>query len=172
MLLIDELDRADEEFESFLLELLSDFQMTHPRARHALRAKHRPHRHDHLAIARARCTTRSSAAASTTGSITRPSTRSWHRAPARRPPCRGRWPRRWWLWCRTCAAGTSIKLPGVAETLDWAAALLALEQQTLTADVLRDTLGVLLKHQEDIERLQGETVALAQKAEADGRARG
>ena len=57
------------------------------------------------------------------------------------------------------------KLPGVAETLDWTAALLALEQQTLTVDVVSDTLGALLKHQEDIERLQGQTLeVMVQKA--------
>ena len=64
------------------------------------------------------------------------------------------------------------KLPGVAEILDWAAALLALEQQTLTVEVVADTLGALLKHQEDIERLRGQTLAVAvQKAhqQATGR---
>jgi MoxR-like ATPase len=58
------------------------------------------------------------------------------------------------------------KLPGVAETLDWTAALLALEQQTLTVEVVSDTLGALLKHQEDIENLRGQT--LAAMAQASG----
>ena len=62
------------------------------------------------------------------------------------------------------------KLPGVAETLDWTAALLALEQQTLTVRVVADTLGALLKHQEDIERLRGELTPMVQNAEALGRA--
>ncbi|HUS17710.1 MAG TPA: MoxR family ATPase, partial [Chloroflexia bacterium] len=62
------------------------------------------------------------------------------------------------------------KLPGVAETLDWAAALLAIEGQTLTVEVVSATLGVLLKHQEDIERVQAELTPLIQKAEADARA--
>ncbi|PZR93607.1 MAG: ATPase, partial [Candidatus Nephthysia bennettiae] len=58
------------------------------------------------------------------------------------------------------------KLPGVAETLDWAAALLALDQQTLSVQVVSDTLGELLKHQEDIERLQGPALqALVQHAQ-------
>jgi MoxR-like ATPase len=170
VLLIDELDRADEEFEAFLLELLADFQVTIPEVG-TFRAAHPP------AVV-----------------ITSNRTREIHDALKRR--CIFHWidyptfdkelavlltrlpamPRA--LATQVVALVQEVrrrdlyKLPGVAETLDWAAALLALEQQTLTADVLHDTLGVLLKHQEDIERLQGETVALAQKAEADGRARG
>jgi MoxR-like ATPase len=58
------------------------------------------------------------------------------------------------------------KLPGVAETLDWAAALLALEQQTLTVEIVSNTLGALLKHQEDIEQVGGQTLAvMVQKAQ-------
>jgi MoxR-like ATPase len=49
------------------------------------------------------------------------------------------------------------KLPGVAETLDWTAALVALDQQALTLDVVHDTLGVILKYQDDIGRINGET---------------
>ncbi len=52
------------------------------------------------------------------------------------------------------------KLPGVSETLDWTAALLALEQQTLTVEVVENTLGALLKHQEDIEKLHGQALAV------------
>ena len=48
------------------------------------------------------------------------------------------------------------KIPGVAETLDWTAALVALDQQALTLDVVHDTLGVILKYQDDIERVDGE----------------
>ena len=46
------------------------------------------------------------------------------------------------------------KLPGVAETLDWITALVALDQETLTEDVVNDTLGVLLKYRDDIDRTQ------------------
>jgi len=49
------------------------------------------------------------------------------------------------------------KVPGVAETLDWTAALVALDQQALTVEVVQDTLGVILKYQDDITRINGET---------------
>jgi MoxR-like ATPase len=49
------------------------------------------------------------------------------------------------------------KIPGVAETLDWTAALVALDQQALSADVVQDTLGVILKYQDDITQINGQT---------------
>ena len=49
------------------------------------------------------------------------------------------------------------KVPGVAETLDWAAALVALDQKALSPEVVDETLGVLLKYQEDVAKVQGET---------------
>jgi MoxR-like ATPase len=59
------------------------------------------------------------------------------------------------------------KLPGVAETLDWASALMALDRQTLDADIIRDTLAALLKYHEDIQLLTRETVSgLLEKASA------
>jgi MoxR-like ATPase len=163
VLLIDELDRADEEFEAFLLELLSDFQITVPEVG-TLRPAHPP------AVV-----------------ITSNRTREIHDALKRR--CLYHWieypsfekevavleARLPQVPLALASQVVSLvqqlrrmdlyKLPGVAETLDWAAALLALEQQTLTVDVVTDTLGALLKHQEDIERLQGQTLAVAvQKA--------
>jgi hypothetical protein len=50
------------------------------------------------------------------------------------------------------------KLPGVAETLDWVSALVALDQEELTESVVDETLGVLLKYRDDIQKIQGETV--------------
>ncbi len=165
VLLIDELDRADEEFEAFLLELLADFQITGPEV-----GTFRPAEPPAVVITSNR-------------------TREIHDALKRR--CLYHWieypsfeKERAVLAARLpdtppalAAQVVSLvqqlrrmdlyKLPGVAETLDWAAALLALEQQTLTVDVVADTLGALLKHQEDIERLQGATLtALVQKAQA------
>jgi MoxR-like ATPase len=163
VLLIDELDRADEEFEAFLLELLSDFQITVPEV-----GTFSPQQPPAVVITSNR-------------------TREIHDALKRR--CLYHWieyptSRRSLRCCgracpdaaRACAAGGEpgaatarmdlYKLPGVAETLDWAAALLALEQQTLTVEVVSNTLGALLKHQEDIERLQGQTLAvMVQKAQ-------
>ncbi|MEO5950996.1 MAG: MoxR family ATPase [Chloroflexia bacterium] len=153
VLLIDELDRSDEEFEAFLLELLSDFQITVPEV-----GTFRPTEPPVVVITSNR-------------------TREIHDALKRR--CLYHWieyptPEKELAVLETRLPGTPhalalqvvslvqqlrrmdlYKLPGVAETLDWAAALLALEQQTLTVDVVSDTLGALLKHQEDIERLHG-----------------
>jgi MoxR-like ATPase len=164
VLLIDELDRADEEFEAFLLELLSDFQITVPEVG-TLRPSQPP------AVV-----------------ITSNRTREIHDALKRR--CLYHWieypsfdkeiavlqSRLPQIPPALAAQVVSLvqqlrhmdlyKLPGVAETLDWAAALLALEQQTLTVEVVSDTLGALLKHQEDIERLRGQALATAvQKAQ-------
>ncbi|HMA35927.1 MAG TPA: MoxR family ATPase [Chloroflexia bacterium] len=170
VLLIDELDRADEEFEAFLLELLADFQITIPEIGtfHAVQPP---------AVI-----------------ITSNRTREIHDALKRRclyhwidypsfdkelAVLRARLPGMTQTLARQVVGLVQevrrrdlYKLPGLAETLDWAAALLALEQQTLSAAVLEDTLGVLLKHQEDIERLRGEIAPLVQKAEAVGRAGG
>lgn len=153
VLLVDELDRADEEFEAFLLELLSDFQITVPEV-----GTFRPEQPPVVVITSNR-------------------TREIHDALKRR--CLYHWieypsqekelailERRLPQTPRDLALQVVdlvqqlrrmdlYKLPGVAETLDWAAALLALEQQTLTVEVVSDTLGALLKHQEDIERVQG-----------------
>ena len=127
VLLIDEIDRADDEFEAFLLEFLSDFQVTIPELgtitrRAAGRSSCSPR------TARASCTTRSSAAASTTGSTT-PTPSARPRSCARAcPACRTRSPE------RVCAAVARLrgeelyKLPGVGETIDWAQALLALDE--------------------------------------------
>ncbi len=171
VLLIDELDRADEEFEAFLLELLADFQITVPEVG-TFQSAQPP------AVI-----------------ITSNRTREIHDALKRR--CLYHWieyptfeKERAVLAARLPDAPPALaaqvvslvqqlrrmdlyKLPGVAETLDWTAALLALEQQTLTVDVVADTLGALLKHQEDIERLRGTTLtALVQKAQAQALAEG
>jgi hypothetical protein len=59
------------------------------------------------------------------------------------------------------------KLPGVAETLDWAAALAALDQETLTPAMVDDTLGVILKYQDDVEKVRGELArALVERVKA------
>jgi len=165
VLLIDELDRADEEFEAFLLELLSDFQITVPEV-----GTFRPTEPPAVIITSNR-------------------TREIHDALKRR--CLYHWIEYPSFEKELAVLNTRLpdtpaelaaqvvgvvqqlrkmdlyKLPGVAETLDWTAALLALEQQTLTVDVVSDTLGALLKHQEDIERLQGQTLeVMVQKAQA------
>lgn len=153
VLLIDELDRADEEFESFLLELLSDFQITIPEIG-TLRAKYRP-----IVI------------------ITSNRTREIHDALKRR--CVYYWidyPSREkeMAILRLKLPGISQQLsqqvvdfvqqvrqqeiykpPGVSESLDWAEALGYLNVRTLDSAVVNSTLGFILKYQDDVNKIQG-----------------
>lgn len=153
VLLIDELDRSDDEFEAFLLEVLSDFQITIPEIG-TLRAKQPP-----VVV------------------VTSNRTREVHDALKRRclyywidyPPfekeleiIQAKAPEAPAALARQVAGFVQelrrqelYKLPGVAETLDWTAALLALDQQALTLSVVEDTLGVLLKYQDDIVQVRG-----------------
>jgi len=152
VLLIDEIDRADDEFEAFLLELLSDFQVTIPEIG-TIRAARRP-----LVI------------------LTSNRTRELHDALKRR--CLYHWighpslereieivrvrvpgvPER--LAAEAAAFVQELrrldlaKSPGVAETIDWTQALLALGQQELDAGVVDATLGSVLKYHEDVERVR------------------
>jgi MoxR-like ATPase len=157
VLLIDEIDRADEEFEAFLLEVLSDFQITVPELG-TIKAIERP-----LVI------------------LTSNRTRELHDALKRR--CLFHWighpslereieivklrvpgvPER--LAAEAAAFVAELreldlqKPPGVAETIDWAMALNALGRQEIDADVVEQTLGSVLKYREDIEAVRDETLA-------------
>lgn len=166
VLLIDELDRADEEFESFLLELLSDFQITIPEIG-TLRAKHKPiiiitsnrTREIHDALKR-RCVY------------------YWIDYPTREkeiaivhlkvPQISDQLSAQVVDFIQRVRAQGLIKRPGVAETLDWAEALLHLNTTVLTSDVVNATLGLILKYQEDVSRVQGQMVKelLAEVGEA------
>ncbi len=154
VLLIDELDRADEPFEAYLLEVLSDFQITIPEIG-TLKAVEPP-----IVV------------------ITSNRTREIHDAVKRR--CLYHWvdypdaareldilrrkaPRAAENLSREIVAFVQrlrtvdlFKLPGVAETIDWANALVALDKIALDPQTVNDTLGVLLKYQDDIERIAGE----------------
>jgi MoxR-like ATPase len=156
VLLIDELDRADEEFEAYLLELLSDFQITIPEIG-TIHAETPP-----VVV------------------ITSNRTREIHDAVKRR--CVYHWidyptiDREIEILSRR-APGTSASLgkqlatamqrlrdldlfkpPGVAETIDWANALAILDDDELTGEVTDKTLGVILKYQDDIERVRAHGV--------------
>ena len=123
VLLVDEVDRADDEFEAFLLEVLSTYQVTHPRARHRQR---RDARRSWCSppTAPASCTTRSSGAASTTGSTTPAWPARSRSSAAGRPRSPRSWPARWSGVVQELRARDDLlKPPGVAETLDWARAL-------------------------------------------------
>jgi MoxR-like ATPase len=157
VLLIDELDRTDEPFEAYLLEVLADFQVTIPEIGTV------------------------KAAAPPIVVITSNRTREIHDAVKRR--CLYHWvdypnAQRELEILRRKATGTSerlsqevvgfvqrlrkmdlFKLPGVAETIDWSQALVALDALALDPETINNTLGALLKYQDDIARVQGTEAA-------------
>lgn len=148
VLLIDELDRADEEFEAFLLEILSDYQITIPEIG-SIRAPHPPivvitsnrTREIHDALKR-RCLYHW---------IDYPTfARECEIVLARAPEAPRQLTEAVVAFVQQLRDEDLYKKPGVAETLDWMHALLTLDQQTLNEDIIHDTLGVLLKYQDDI----------------------
>jgi MoxR-like ATPase len=154
VLLIDELDRTDEAFEAFLLEILSDFQVTIPELG-TVRAAEPP-----IVI------------------ITSNRTREVHDALKRRclyhwvgypdaereraiikvkaPQAPARLTRELVAFVQKIRKEDLFKAPGVAETLDWASALTELDAVALDPAQVSDTLGVLLKYQDDIAKMQGD----------------
>jgi len=155
VLLIDEIDRADEEFESFLLEFLSEFQITIPEIG-TLRASQPPvvvvtsnrTREVHDALKR-RCLYHW---------IDYPTFEAEYRIVMMKVPGVGqRLAQQLTLVTQELRQVGLFKSPGVAETLDWAAALVAMGRQELDETVVNDTLGVLLKYQDDVQRVRGET---------------
>ena len=153
VLLIDEIDRADEAFEAFLLEILSDFQVTIPELG-AVKAEHPP-----IVV------------------ITSNRTREIHDALKRRclyhwvgypdvaretaivrakaPDAPARLTQELVAFVQAIRKQDLFKSPGVAETLDWASALTELDAVALDPGQVNDTLGVLLKYQDDIQKIQG-----------------
>jgi MoxR-like ATPase len=153
VLLIDELDRADEPFEAFLLEVLSDFQITIPELG-TVKALQPP-----IVV------------------LTSNRTREIHDAVKRRclyhwvgfpdaareaqilqrrvPEAPAALTRQIVAFVQSLRTLELYKLPGIAESIEWAKALLALDALALDPQTVRDTLGVLLKYQDDIARLQG-----------------
>ena len=155
LLLIDEIDRADAEFEAYLLELLSDFAITIPELG-TIRAERRPRviltsnrtREVHDALKR-RCLYHwidYPDAARELAIIT-----------ARLPDVPERLARQVVGFIGRLRAADLAKLPGVAETLDWAAALMALGATDLDGQIIDDTLGVVLKVEEDVRSVRGAT---------------
>jgi MoxR-like ATPase len=152
VLLIDEIDRADDEFEAFLLELLSDFQVTIPEIG-TIRAERRPPviltsnrtRELHDALKR-RCLYHW---------IGHPSLeREIEIVRVRVPGVPERLASQAAAFVQRLRTLDLAKTPGVAETIDWTQALLALGQQELDAGVVDATLGSVLKYHEDIERVR------------------
>jgi MoxR-like ATPase len=169
VLLIDELDRTDEPFEAYLLEVLSDWQITVPEIG-TLRAAEPP-----VVI------------------ITSNRTREIHDAVKRRcfyhwvdypdavreleilgrkaPGAAAALSREVVAFVQKLRKSDLFKLPGVAETIDWANCLVALDRVTLDPETVNNTLGVLLKYRDDLERVAGEEAArLVTEAKADASA--
>jgi MoxR-like ATPase len=171
VLLIDELDRADEEFESFLLELLSDFQITIPELG-TLRARHRPiviitsnrTRELHDALKR-RCVYHW---------IDYPTAQKELEIVRRKLPGVGaRLAAQVVAFIQAARRQDLAKPPGVAETLDWAEALTYLSAEELSPAVVDATLGMILKYQDDVDTLRGElAVRLLEEGEIAGRGPG
>jgi len=154
VLLIDEIDRADEEFEAYLLEILSDFQVTVPEIG-TIRAELTPRviltsnrtREVHDALKR-RCLYHW---------IDYPSfERELEIVLTRVPAAPERLARQIVAFVHRLREADLTKVPGVAETLDWASALLALGAAELVPSVVDDTLGVVLKYEEDVRGVRGE----------------
>ena len=168
VLLIDELDRSDDEFEAFLLEMLSDFQITIPEIG-TIKTPNPP-----VVI------------------ITSNRTREVHDALKRRclyywidypsfekeleivhtrlPDAPEKLARQITGFIQALREMDLYKLPGVAETLDWTTALVALDQKALDPLIVDETLGAVLKYQDDVEKVKGEQARLILdrvKAEVD-----
>ena len=157
VLLIDEIDRADEPFEAFLLELLSDFQITVPELG-TIRAETPPiviitsnrTREVHDALRR-RCLYHW---------VDYPSLEAEKRILALKAPQLAEQLRDQLVaFIHRLRNLELFKSPGVAESIDWAHALTQLDAVTLTPDLINDTLGSLLKYQDDIARVQGSEAA-------------
>ena len=157
VLLIDELDRADEPFEAYLLEVLSDFQVTIPELG-VIRAEKPPvvvitsnrTREIHDAIKR-RCLYHW---------VDYPSAeRELEIVRRKAPGAAETLSREVVAFVQRLRTMDLYKAPGVAETIDWTRSLLVLDTLSLDPATIGDTLGALLKYQDDIARLQGEDMA-------------
>jgi MoxR-like ATPase len=153
VLLIDELDRTDEPFEAFLLEALSDFQVTIPELG-TVKAAETPivivtsnrTREVHDALKR-RCLYHW---------VDYPDfPREMDILAARAPEAQEALSREIVAFVQKLRSEDLFKKPGVAETIDWAKCLLALDVIDLSPEVISDTLGAILKYQDDIQKIQG-----------------
>ncbi len=154
VLLIDEIDRSDEEFEAFLLEVLSDFQVTIPEIG-TIKATHRPH-----------VVLTSNRSRDLSDALRRRCLYHWIDYPSAEKELeivRARVPA---IEAGLAARVTSVmqatrtmslsKIPGVAETLDWANALVALQATELNSEIIAETIGCFLKDEADIASFRAE----------------
>jgi MoxR-like ATPase len=154
VLLIDEIDRSDEEFEAFLLEVLSDFQITIPEIG-TIKAKKKPMvvvtsnrtREVHDALKR-RCLYHW---------IDYPSFEKEYRIiMTKLPGIEGRFAEQIARFMQRIRTANLLKKPGISETLDWTQALMTMHRQHLDEGVVIETLGCILKYQEDIKTFKEE----------------
>ena len=155
VLLVDEVDRSDEEFEAFLLEVLSDFQITIPEI-----GTIKPGRPPVAGISSTRTREVHDA-------LKRRCLYYWIDYPtfdkefeivrAKVPHASVELARQVTGFIQELRRADLYKIPGVAETLDWTAALVALDQHALEPGIVEETLGVILKYQDDVEKVRGES---------------
>jgi MoxR-like ATPase len=152
VLLIDEVDRSDEEFEAFLLEVLSDFQITIPEIG-TIKAERRPFviltsnrtREIHDALKR-RCLYLW---------LDYPTfEKEYQIVRAKIPGIQQALAEQICTFMQKLRQINFYKRPGIAETLDWAQALLHLNQAGLVPETIRDTVGCILKYHEDVEKFK------------------
>ncbi len=151
VLLVDEIDRSDEEFEAFLLEILSDYQITipeigtikTPRPPFVVITSNRT-REVHDALKR-RCLY---------FWIDYPSfEKEYEIVLAKVPEAPEKLARQITAFIQELREVDLYKIPGVAETLDWTSVMVTLDQKALDLDIVEETLGVILKYQDDIEKV-------------------
>jgi MoxR-like ATPase len=165
VLLVDEIDRSDEEFEAFLLEVLSDFQITIPEIG-TIKTQRPPFvvitsnrtREVHDALKR-RCLY---------FWIDYPSfEKEFEIVRAKVPGAPETLARQITAFIQELREVDLYKIPGVAETLDWTSALVTLDQKALNPDIVEETLGVVLKYQDDIEKVTNEQIkAIMERVQA------
>jgi MoxR-like ATPase len=158
VLLVDEIDRSDEEFEAFLLELLSEFQVTVPELG-TLRARHRPHvvltsndTRDLADALRRRCLYLYIDYPTIEEEVAILS----HRVPALDAALRERLAR----FIARVRKAQLRKAPGIAEAIDWAMALVAVGAEDLKREEIERTIGALLKNREDVKTVLENLAAL------------
>lgn len=167
VLLIDEVDRADEEFEAFLLEVLSDFAVTVPEIG-TIRAERRP-----------RVVITSNRTREVHDALKRRCLFHWIDYPTaerelailhhRMPGVAEQLAREVVVFVQRLRTSDLTKVPGIAETIDWAAALTALGARHLDAEQVERTLGALLKYEEDVRTMRsGGARTLLEEIRADG----
>ncbi|HKV35664.1 MAG TPA: MoxR family ATPase [Pyrinomonadaceae bacterium] len=154
VLLIDEIDRSDEEFEAFLLEVLSDFQVTIPEIG-SIKATHRPH-----------VILTSNRSRDLSDALRRRCLYHWIDYPslekeleivrAKVPAIKASVAKRVTQVMQATRTMSLSKIPGVAETLDWANALVALQATELNEEVVGETLGCFLKDESDVAAFKAE----------------